>query len=189
MNQDSVFIHPTAEVHASARIGPGTKIWNGVQVRENAVIGEQCSFGKDTYVDANVHIGNRVRVQNGVSIYQGVRLDDDVFVGPHVCFTNDLYPRAFNREWVLTSTHVHSGASLGAGAIFVCGVTVGAYALVGVGSVVTNAVPPHGLVVGNPARLKGWVCRCGRPFPGGLHVRGVSQICGHCSTTLTPGAE
>ena len=188
MKQDPIFIHPTAEVHASARIGPGTKIWNGVQVRENAVIGEQCSFGKDTYVDVDVHIGNRVRVQNGVSIYRGVSLDDDVFVGPHVCFTNDLYPRAFNREWQVVPTRVCAGASLGAGAMIVCGVTVGAYALVAVAAVVTADVPAHGLVMGNPARLKGWVCRCGRPFPGGLHVRGVPQTCGHCSAEMTPGA-
>jgi UDP-2-acetamido-3-amino-2,3-dideoxy-glucuronate N-acetyltransferase len=188
MSKDSVFIHPTAEVHPSASIGPGTRIWNGVQVRENAVIGEHCSFGKDTYVDANVHIGARVRVQNGVSIYQGVRIDDDVFVGPHVCFTNDLYPRAFNRDWQLTPTRVHSGASLGAGVTIVCGVTVGAYALAAVGAVVTKDVPPYALVMGNPARLKGWVCRCGRPFPGGLNVRGVPQTCGHCAATLTPGA-
>jgi acetyltransferase-like isoleucine patch superfamily enzyme len=187
MNKDSVFIHPTAEVQASAQIGPGTKIWNGVQVREHAVIGEQCSFGKDTYVDAKVHIGARVRVQNGVSIYQGVTIDDDVFVGPHVCFTNDLYPRAFNRDWHLTRTRVHAGASLGAGSVIKCGVTIGAYALVGIGAVVTRDVPPHGLVTGNPARLRGWVCRCGRPFPGGLEARGVTQTCGHCSATMTPG--
>jgi len=189
MTQDSVFIHPTAEVHASASIGSGTKIWNGVQVRENAVIGAQCSFGKDTYVDAGVRIGNRVRVQNGVSIYKGVTLDDDVFVGPHVCFTNDLYPRAFSTDWDVIPTRVATGAALGAGTTIVCGVTVGAYALVGIGSVVTTDVPPHGLAMGNPARLKGWVCRCGRPFPGGLNVRGIPQTCGHCSAQMTPGAE
>lgn len=189
MIQDSVLIHPTAEVHASARVGRGTKIWNGVQVRENAVIGDQCSFGKDTYVDVGVLIGNRVRVQNGVSIYRGVSIEDDVFVGPHVCFTNDLYPRAHSTDWKVVPTRVRTGASLGAGAAIVCGVTVGAHALVGVGAVVTADVPAHGLVVGNPARLKGWVCRCGRPFPGGLDVRGKPQACSHCAATLTPGAE
>lgn len=159
-----VFIHPSAEVHPNADIGDGTYIWNGGQVRERSKIGEKCNFGKDVYVDVDVAIGDRVRVQNGVSIYKGVHLADDVFVGPNVCFTNDMYPRAFNGDWQIVETWIEEGASLGAASIIVCGVTVGCYALVGVAAVVTRDVPPHGLVMGNPARLKDYVCKCGKPF-------------------------
>ena len=179
MSANSVFIHPTAEVNPSASIGDGSKIWNGVQVRERAVIGRECSLGKDTYVDLDVRIGDRVRIQNRVSIFKGVQLGDDVYVGPHVCFTNDLYPRAFNRHWQLTNTFVETGASLGAGATILCGVRIGAYALVGIGAVVTRDVPPHALVTGNPARLRGYVCRCGQPVPGVDALKQVLQGCPH----------
>ncbi|MHB8716147.1 MAG: acyltransferase [Sulfuricaulis sp.] len=181
---EKIFIHPSAEVHPSATLGSGTKIWNGVQIRERAVIGEHCNLGKDVYIDVNVKLGNRVRIQNGVSIYDGVNLGDDVFVGPHVCFTNDLYPRAFNRNWKLIETYVHKGASIGAGATIVCGTTIGEYALVGVAAVVTHDVPPHGLVMGNPARLKGYVCKCGIPIEGSRHERSNTYTCPHCNEVL-----
>ncbi len=157
-----VFIHPTAEVDSRANIGEGTKIWHHVQVREGAVIGKNCNLGKGVYIDKNVKIGSRVKIQNYVSVYYGVEIEDDVFIGPSVTFTNDKYPRSWiwNEEKVV-KTKVKRGASIGANATIVCGVTIGEYAMVGAGAVVTKDVPPHGLVVGNPARLIGFVCECG----------------------------
>jgi acetyltransferase-like isoleucine patch superfamily enzyme len=146
------FIHPSAEVHPGASIGKGSKVWINVQVREKAVIGAGCILSKDVYVDAGVTIGDRCKVQNGVSVYQGVTIGDDVFVGPDAVFTNDFVPRAFNSEWRITPTRVENGASIGANATIVCGTTIGEYAMVAAGSVVTKDVPPFTLVRGNPAR-------------------------------------
>lgn len=156
------FIHATADVDPAAIIGAGTKIWNNVQIREKAVIGEQCIVGKSTYIDHTVKIGNRVKIQNGVSVYHGVTVEDDVFLGPHMTFTNDLYPRAFDPEWHVVPTVVRQGASVGANVTVVCGIELGSYCMVGAGSVVTRDVPPHALVVGNPARIVGFVTRMGR---------------------------
>ncbi len=166
----SVRIHPTSEVSAKATIGDGTQIWLFCQVRDGAKIGKDCIFGKGVYVDNDVVIGDRVKLQNNVSVYVGVTVEDGVFLGPHVCFTNDKIPRAVNADmspkgatdWHVTPTHVKAGASLGANATVVCGVTIGRWAMVGSGSVVTKDVPDHALVVGNPARFKGWVCSCGQ---------------------------
>lgn len=157
----SIYIHPTAEVSESAYIGEGTKIWNLAQIREECSIGEFCIISKNVYVDTKVVLGNRVKVQNNVNIYHGVTIEDDVFLGPSMTFTNDLYPRAFNEKWKITNTLVKKGASIGANATIICGVTIGEYATVGSGSVVTKNVPSHALVVGNPARQIGWVCECG----------------------------
>ena len=161
-------IHPAAEVSAEAHIGAGTRIWNQVQVREHAHIGEECNIGKGVYIDAHVQIGSRVKIQNHVSVFEGVTLEDGVFIGPHVCFTNDLFPRAITpdgklkgaTDWKITPTLVKYGASIGAGSIILCGVTIGEFALIGAGSMVTRDVPPHALVVGNPARQHGYVCHC-----------------------------
>ncbi len=171
-------IHPTAEVSPQAEIGEGTSIWNYCQVREGVRIGEQCILGKNVYVDFGVPIGNRVKIQNNCSVYHGATLEDGVFLGPHVVLTNDLYPRAINPDgtlkgnddWEVGPIRICYGAALGAGAIVLPGVTVGRFALVGTGAVVTRDVPPHGLVVGTPARLIGYVCACGRrlaPHEGG----------------------
>ncbi len=157
----AVFIHDTAEVSGSARIGDGTKIWNQAQVREDAEIGENCIISKNVYIDAGVKIGDRVKIQNNVNVYHGVTVGDDVFLGPSMTFTNDLYPRAFNDDWKVYETHVEDGASLGAHVTVVCGCTIGKYAMAGAGSVVKKDVPAHALVAGNPARQIGWVCRCG----------------------------
>lgn len=158
------FIHPTAEVSDRAKIGNGTKIWHHAQVRENAEIGENCNIGKGVYIDFGVKIGNNVKIQNYVSIYHGVVIEDDVFIGPSATFTNDLYPRAkYWGEERLVKTLVKKGASIGANATIVCGLTVGEYAMVGAGSVVTKDVPQHALVLGVPARLRGYVCECGFP--------------------------
>lgn len=158
---EDVFIHETAEVSETAVIGSGTKIWNQAQVRNNSVLGENCVISKNVYIDEYVKIGSRVKIQNNVNVYHGVTVEDDVFLGPSMTFTNDLYPRSFNAQWDITETVVKKGASIGASAVIRCGVTIGEYAMVGAGSVVINDVPQHVLVAGNPAKQIGWVCRCG----------------------------
>ena len=147
-----VFIHPSAHVSPQARIGEGTKVWINVQVRENARVGANCVLSKDVYVDHAVTIGDRCKIQNGVAVYHGVTLGNDVFVGPNAAFTNDRVPRAFNTDWKITPTVVKDGASIGANATIVCGIELGEYCMVAAGAVVTRAVPPYTLVMGNPAR-------------------------------------
>jgi UDP-2-acetamido-3-amino-2,3-dideoxy-glucuronate N-acetyltransferase len=162
-------IHPSAEVSKQAVIGDGTAIWHQCQIRPGAKIGENCNFGKGVYIDSDVSIGKNVKIQNYVSVFHGVSIDDGVFIGPHVCFTNDLKPRAINpdgsvqssTDWEVSPTTIGLGASLGANSTIRCGITVGKWAMVGAGSVVTHSVPDHGLVYGNPARLHGFVCYCG----------------------------
>ena len=164
-----VKIHPTADVSPDAEIGQGTTIWHQVQVREKAKIGSTCILSKGVYVDAGVVIGNNVKIQNYVSIYHGVTMEDGVFCGPHCVFTNDKLPRAINPDgspqsgddWVVYPTLVRQGASIGANATIICGITIGQWAVIGAGAVVTRDVPDYGLVLGNPARLHGFVCPCG----------------------------
>jgi UDP-2-acetamido-3-amino-2,3-dideoxy-glucuronate N-acetyltransferase len=190
MSDTSFYVHPTAEVSSDAHIGNGTRIWRQAHVREDAFIGETCNIGKGVYVDAHVRIGSNVKIQNHVSIFEGVTIEDGVFIGPHVCFTNDMLPRAITPDgrlksmddWEITPTLVKYGASLGAGSIIVCGITIGEFALVGAGSVVTRDVPPHALVFGNPARQRGYVCHCARRL---LHLKeeqgrltGQCEVCG-----------
>jgi len=164
----SIRIHPTADVSKKAIIGDGTSIWHHSQVREGVNIGSKCILGKGVYIDNDVFIGDNVKIQNYVSVYHGVTIEDGVFVGPHVCFTNDMNPRAINPDgslkasddWVLSKTLIKHGAALGANSTIRCGITIGDWALVGSGSVVTNDIPAYGLVYGNPARLHGFVCTC-----------------------------
>lgn len=171
----AIFIHETAEVSSEALIGEDTQIWNQAQVREGAKVGERCILSKNVYIDKDVIIGNRVKIQNNVSVYHGVTVRDDVFVGPSVTFTNDMYPRAFSEDWTVTETVIGRGASLGAGSTIRCGITIGEYAMVGAGSVVTKDVPDYVLVVGNPARKTGWVCRCGRQLRD-------KMVCANCGS-------
>ena len=158
---ENVYIHPTAEVSPRAQVGDGTKIWNQAQVREDVVIGAGCIISKNVYIDAGVHIGSGVKVQNNVNVYHGVTVEDDVFLGPSMTFTNDRFPRAFISDFEVSETLVKRGASIGANATIRCGIVIGEYAMVGSGSVVTRDVPAYALVVGNPARQIGWVCKCG----------------------------
>jgi UDP-2-acetamido-3-amino-2,3-dideoxy-glucuronate N-acetyltransferase len=166
---DDVYIHPSADVSPGATLGPGTRVWHQAQVREGAVLGRNCILGKGAYVDFDVQIGDNVKIQNRASVYHGVTLESGVFVGPHVIFTNDKAPRSVNADgslksdddWELGRIVVREGASLGAGSIIVTGVTIGRWAMVGAGAVVTRDVPDYGLVYGNPARLQGYVCPCG----------------------------
>jgi UDP-2-acetamido-3-amino-2,3-dideoxy-glucuronate N-acetyltransferase len=165
-----VKIHPTAEVSAQAEIGEGTTIWHQAQVREEARIGRDCTLGKGVFIDTAVSLGDNVKVQNYVSIYRGVTIEDGVLCGPHCVFTNDKRPRAINAngslkaagDWELESTLVKKGASIGANAVVICGVTIGQWTMIGSGAVVTRDVPDYGLAWGNPARLYGFACPCGQ---------------------------
>ena len=197
MNEQPARIHPTADVAASAIIGPGTSVWNQAQVRDGARIGSNCVLGKNAYVDAGVQIGDGVKIQNNVSVYHGVTIEDGVFVGPHVCFTNDKVPRAINRDgspktdadWVVSPTLVRRGAALGANSTILPGVSIGRWAMVGSGSVVTRDVADYELVVGNPARRIGSACPCGealRDADDGSPFRGN---CPRCGDEMPPGGE
>ena len=165
----SIRIHSTAEVSTQAQIGEGTSIWHHCQIREGVSLGRNCILGKGVYIDAGISIGDNVKIQNYVSIYHGVTIQNGVFVGPHVCFTNDMRPRAINPDgslkaaddWTLSHTVIQQGASLGANSTIRCGIMIGKWAMIGAGSVVTRDIPDHGLAIGNPARLRGFVCYCG----------------------------
>tara|TARA_Y100000310_G_scaffold274049_1_gene289818 strand:- start:2756 stop:3298 length:543 start_codon:yes stop_codon:yes gene_type:complete len=156
-------VHSTAEVSNKAEIGEGTVIWHHVQVRDNVKIGGNCNIGKNVYVDSGVIIGDSVKVENNVSVYNA-RIGDDVFIGPGVMFTNDKYPRAFlwDEDRMGDLIVVGKGASIGANSTLITGVKVNDYAMVGAGSVVSKDVPKHALVLGVPAKIVGFVCKCGR---------------------------
>ena len=187
---DAPVIHPTADVDPRASIGAGTRVWHRVHIREAASIGGHCTISKDVYVDAGVVIGHRVKIQNGVSVYHGVTLEDDVFVGPHAAFTNDSTPRAFSTDWNVVPTYVRRGASIGANATIVCGVTLGPYSMVAAGSTVTSDVAPHGLVIGSPARLVSYVCTRGhRLRPRTTLDYSTLYECPSCREQLRVGYE
>lgn len=180
-----VYIHPTAEVSTQAQLGAGTRIWHHAQVREGARLGSQCIVGKGTYIDFDVDIGNNVKIQNYSLVYHGATVEDGVFIGPRVCLTNDKLPRAITPDgtlkgtddWEVSPIVVRYGASLGAGTLVLPGVTIGRFAMVGAGAVVTRDVPDFGLVLGQPARLVGYVCRCGQRL---THRESGSFWCAVC---------
>ena len=153
-------------------IGDDTRIWHEAQVREGARIGAGCVLGKGVYIDRDVAVGDRCKIQNRASLFRGVTLEDGVFVGPHAVFANDRFPRAVNTDgspksdddWDVEPVFVRHGASIGAGAVVLPGVTIGAWAMVGAGAVVTASLPAHAIARGNPARVTGWACVCGRPL-------------------------
>jgi UDP-2-acetamido-3-amino-2,3-dideoxy-glucuronate N-acetyltransferase len=185
----AVTIHETAEVSDNAQVGEGTRVWHQAQIRENARVGANCIIGKGVYIDFDVVIGNNVKIQNGASIYHGVTIEDGVFIGPHACLTNDKYPRAItpaghlkkNQDWQVGRITVKYGASVGARAVVLPDLVVGRFAMIGAGAVVTRDVPDHGLVQGNPARLIGFVCRCGRRLVERPGQEGVAEMwCGLC---------
>lgn len=175
-------VHPLAVVEDGARLGPGTRVWHFAHVRKGAIVGANCIIGKDAYVDTEVILGDGCKVQNGANLYRGLTLGNKVFVGPAAQFTNDLFPRA--ELWDdsrLVRTTVKDGASIGSNATVVCGITIGTYATVGAGAVVTKDVPNHGLVLGNPARLRGFVCPCGHPLKNGAPAGDAVQFtCAAC---------
>lgn len=170
VSEDAPFrAHPTATIEPGATIGARTLIWHDVHVRAQAAIGRECILGKGVFVDSGVEIGDRVKIQNYACIYHGSTIEDGVFIGPHVVLTNDRSPRAItpsgalktNDDWRCEQTHICHGASLGARSVILPGITIGAWAMIGAGAIVTANVPAHGLVVGCPARPIGLVCACG----------------------------
>jgi UDP-2-acetamido-3-amino-2,3-dideoxy-glucuronate N-acetyltransferase len=180
----------TSVVDETAVIGEGTRVWNFVHVREKAKIGKDCILGDYVYVGRGVKIGNNVKIQNRATVYEGVTIEDKVFVGPHVTFTNDFYPRSFNTDWKITQTLVKEGASIGARTVIVCGVTIGEYALIGAGSVVTTDIPAHALAYGNPARIRGFICKCNRKLEV-IEKNGnyIVMKCSSCDETYRIAAE
>lgn len=193
LTSNKITIHSTAEVSPKARIGSGTRIWHFVQIREGVNIGQNCIIGKDVYVDFDVKIGDNVKIQNSALIYHGATLEDGVFIGPQVCLTNDRLPRAItsdghlkgNDDWVVGPILIKYGASIGAGSLILPDVTIGRFALVGAGAVVTRNVPDHGLVVGTPARLVGYVCHCCRK----MSQQGGMWYCSACDWKFEPEEE
>jgi UDP-2-acetamido-3-amino-2,3-dideoxy-glucuronate N-acetyltransferase len=198
----SARIHPTADVSPEAEIGEGTAIWHQAQIREGVRIGPGCIISKGVYIDSGVTLGQNVKVQNNVSIYHGVTIESSVFCGPHCVFTNDKWPRAVNPDgtiksaddWQVVKTLVREGASIGANATIICGVTIGRWAMVGAGSVVTRDVPDYGLVLGNPAQLYGFVCPCGVRLPSMAEVLPdeatmVQLVCATCGRHVEVPAQ
>lgn len=192
--RDHVTIHPSADVADDAEIGPRTRIWHQVQVREGAVIGSECILGKGAYVDFKVRIGDRCKLQNSVFVFHGFNLEDGVFLGPGVMLLNDKNPRAINADgslksdsdWTASEAVVRYGAAVGGGAVVLPGVSIGRFALVGAGAVVTREVPDHGIVVGNPARLKGFACVCGNQLRRlDQTPEGVLMRCPDCGTEVS----
>lgn len=163
MNQEGDnYIHESVFVDQPCSIGKATKIWHFSHIMKNCVIGEYCSLGQNVVVSPDCVIGNNVKIQNNVSVYTGVILEDDVFCGPSMVFTNVINPRSqVVRKHEYQRTLVKQGASIGANATVVCGITLGRYCFIGAGSVVTRDVPDYAMVYGNPARLRGWMCSCG----------------------------
>jgi UDP-2-acetamido-3-amino-2,3-dideoxy-glucuronate N-acetyltransferase len=182
-------IHPTAVVDPGCEIGPGTKVWHFSHVMAGARIGRDCNIGQNVVIMPTARLGNGVKVQNNVSIYDGVVLEDDVFCGPSMVFTNVMTPRAnVSRKEEYLPTLVKRGATLGANSTIVCGHTIGEFAFVGAGAVVTRDVPPHAVVLGNPARVRGWACKCGEM----LRFRDTQATCSRCAARYSrsePGIQ
>lgn len=187
-----VFVHESSYVDDGAAIGPGTKIWHFSHIMSGSRIGERCNIGQNVVVSPGVVIGNNVKIQNNVSVYTGVILEDDVFCGPSMVFTNVVNPRSeVARKDEYRRTLVKQGASLGANATVVCGNDVGRYAFVGAGAVITRDIPDFALVVGNPGKIVGWMCRCGIKFSSSRQPPGVATCtaCGASYRSTANGVE
>lgn len=177
-----VFVHESSYVDDGAEVGAGTKIWHFCHVMAGARIGRRCNIGQNVVISPQVIVGNNVKIQNNVSLYTGVILEDDVFCGPSMVFTNVVNPRSHvSRKDEYRQTLVKRGASFGANSTVVCGHTIGAYAFIGAGAVVTRDVPDYALVVGNPGRIAGWMCQCGIKLAAGSTAP-TSVTCDACGT-------
>ncbi len=171
------YIHPTAVVGDPVEIGEGTQIWHFSHIMSGARIGKNCIIGQNVFVASGAILGDNIKIQNNVSIFKGVVLEDDVFCGPSMVFTNVLNPRSFiSRKKEFRQTFVKKGATIGANATIICGNTIGSYAFIGAGSVVTKDVPDYALVYGNPGKVKGWVCQCAEE----VVFRSGKAICKAC---------
>jgi UDP-2-acetamido-3-amino-2,3-dideoxy-glucuronate N-acetyltransferase len=180
----SYFVHSSSFVDAPCEIGGGTKIWHFSHVMKNCRIGEDCNIGQNVVISPDVVIGRNVKIQNNVSVYTGCILEDDVFCGPSMVFTNVVNPRSHViRRDEYKRTLVRRGASMGANSTIVCGVTIGRYAFIGAGSVVTRDVPDYALFYGNPGRLRGWMCECGIKLPLGTGAGEETGRCESCGKT------
>lgn len=175
------FVHESSYIDPGADVGIGTKIWHFCHIMSRATIGQNCNIGQNVFIANDVRIGNNVKIQNNVSVYTGVNIEDDVFLGPSMVFTNVINPRSnVNRRREYQTTLVKRGATIGANATILCGVTMGEYSFIGAGAAVTKDVPAYALVYGTPARIQGWMCQCGV----GLHFANGNEsqtsICENC---------
>ena len=188
MSEKNYFVHESSYVDEPSTIGEGSKIWHFSHILKNVAVGKKCNIGQNVVIGPNVKVGDNCKIQNNVSVYEGVELEENVFCGPSMVFTNVFNPRSeVVRKDEYRKTLVRRGASIGANATVVCGSTIGAYAFVGAGAVVTRDVPDYGLVMGNPARRTGWMCRCGEKLPKGRTGDPVS--CGACGARYAVAAE
>lgn len=181
-NSKPYFAHESSYIDEPCVIGKDTKIWHFSHIMKDSVIGERCNIGQNVVISPGCTLGNNIKIQNNVSIYTGVTLEDDVFCGPSCVFTNVVYPRSHvSRKDEYAATRVKQGASIGANATIVCGITLGRYCFVGAGSVVTRDVPNYAMVYGSPARIRGWMCNCGieldLPATGGQSLSATCSAC------------
>lgn len=175
--QKDYFVHESSYIEENCKIGDRTKIWHFCHIMSNSVIGKNCNIGHNVVISPNVVIGSNVKIQNNVSVYKGVICEDDVFLGPSCVFTNVINPRSFiDRKNDFKATILKQGATIGANATIVCGHTIGKYALVGAGSVITNDVPDYTIVYGVPARIQGYICKCGEK----LIFESNTAVCKEC---------
>ena len=175
--ESGYFVHPTAMVDEGAEIGAGTKIWHFTHIMAGARIGENCILGQNVFIGSGAILGDNIKVQNNVSVYDGTILEDDVFCGPSMVFTNVFNPRSFiSRKKEFRKTLVRKGATIGANVTVICGNTIGQYAFIGAGAVVTKDVPDHALVYGNPGKVKGWICQCAEE----ITFRSGKAVCKAC---------
>jgi UDP-2-acetamido-3-amino-2,3-dideoxy-glucuronate N-acetyltransferase len=179
---NDIFIHESSYIDEPVKIGEGTKIWHFSHVLKNCIIGENCTIGQNVSIGPDVRIGNGCKIQNNVSVYKGVELEDDVFCGPSMVFTNVINPRSFiERKDEFKRTLVKRGATLGANCTIICGNTIGEYAMIAAGSVVTKDVPPYALMMGVPAKQTGWVCECGVRLTPDADIGEGAYVCPGCS--------
>ena len=179
-------VHPSSVVDAGATIGAGTRIWHFCHISAGAALGENCVVGQGVYIGDGVQIGSGVKIQNNVSVYSGVTIEDEVFLGPSMVFTNVVNPRSHvSRKDEFQPTLVQRGATIGANATIICGVTLGRYAFVGAGAVVSRDVPDFALVYGSPAVLRGWMCRCGERLPLATGSGEEHATCPRCASAYS----
>lgn len=183
---EDYFVHETSLVDEGAVIGQGTKIWHFCHIMPGARLGERCNVGQNVFIAPEVKIGNGVKIQNNISVYTGVILEDDVFLGPSMVFTNVDTPRSHvDRSDEYQTTLIKKGATIGANATIICGITLGEYSFVGAGAVVTGDVPPYALVYGNPARVQGWMCQCGERLTFHQEGDAMKAVCHRCRKKYT----